>query len=270
VQDVLDIKTYLDAIPAVKQVNHRQEMHWPFNYRVLQLGWRLLFFTFQSGEFKPDSSRSTAWNRGAFIVEGPGHCALCHSQLNYFGVPEQKHYLAGGFIEDYYAPNITSQGLNRLTVKDVANIFLHNEKPSHAPLAGPMKDVEHNSLRYLSRADMIAIAHYLKSVNSEPPPVEVNIKENFSQTVGKKLYLSTCATCHRNQLMGAPGIDKHVWQVLLDQGRDKLFEVAIHGDGDMPPKGGCDACSNGTVKAAVNYMIFLAKKNKAAQARSSD
>jgi len=149
-QDVLDIKAYLDAIPAVHQPNHPQEMQWPFNYRLLQLGWRLLFFNFRTGEFQTDSNHSAAWNKGAFIVTGPGHCALCHTQLNYFGVPEKKYYLAGAFIEGYYAPNITSQGLNRLANDEVANIFLHNEMPTHAELGGPMKDVEHNSLRFLN------------------------------------------------------------------------------------------------------------------------
>lgn len=261
-QDVLDIKAYLDAIPAVKQANHAQEMQWPFNYRFLQWGWRLLFFDFSAGEFKPHSSHSEVWNRGAFIVEGPGHCALCHSRLNYFGVPQKKHYLAGAFIEDYYAPNITSQGLNRLAATEVADIFLHNEMPTHAELGGPMKDVEHNSLRFLSHDDMIAIANYLKSIKSEAPPIEVTIKKTFSQLDGKKLYQSSCAMCHNNHLMGAPSMNKHVWNVLRDQGRDKLYEVAIRGSGDMPAKGGCDACSNGRIKAAVNYMIFLADKNR--------
>jgi len=109
---------------------------------------------------------------------------------------------------------------------------------------------------------MVAIADYLKSVKSESPPIEIETNASFSLADGKKLYESSCAMCHRNQLMGAPGIDKHVWNILLDQGRKKLFEVAIRGSGDMPAKGGCDACSNGRVKAAVNYMIFLAQQNK--------
>ncbi len=264
VRDVLDIKAYLDAIPAVSQRNHPQEMKWPFNYRVLQLGWRLLFFNFSAGELKSEPDRSASWNRGAFIVEGPGHCALCHTRLNYFGVPEKSYYLAGAFVEDYYAPNITSQGLKLLNNRQVANIFLHDEMPTRAKLGGPMKEVEHNSLRFLRDNDMMAIADYLKSVKSKSPPVEVEINRSFSHVKGKKLYQSSCAMCHRNQLMGAPGIDKHVWNILLDQGRDKLYEVAIRGSGNMPAKGGCDACSNGRVKAAVDHMIFLAGKNRAA------
>jgi len=259
-QDVLDIKAYLDAIPAVRQQNHVQEMRWPFNYRILQAGWRVLYFDFNKGEFKPDASNSALRNRGKFIVEGPGHCALCHTKLNYFGVPEKGHYLAGTFVEDYYAPNITAQGLQHLANKEVANIFLNNEMPTHAELGGPMHGVEHNSLRYLQHDDILAIANYLKSVRSTSPAVEVNIGKKFSMEDGKKLYESSCAMCHANQLMGAPGTDKHVWDVLLDQGRNKLYEVAIRGSGDMPAKGGCDECGNGRVKAAVDYMIGLSEK----------
>ena len=254
-QDVLDIKAYLDVIPAVRQQNHKQEMRWPFNYRILQVGWRLLFFDFNKGEFKPDPGYSALRNRGAFIVEGPGHCALCHTKLNYFGVPEKEHYLAGAFVEGYYAPNITSQGLQHLANKDVADIFLKNETPAHAELSGPMRGVEHNSLRYLSPADMLAIADYLKSVRSQPPAVEVDLGQKFSLDDGRKLYESSCAMCHANQLMGAPGADKQVWDILLDQGRNKLYEIAIRGSGNMPAKGGCDECSSGRVKAAVDYMI---------------
>ena len=260
-QDVLDIKAYLDAVPPVRQKNHKQEMRWPFNYRVLQAGWRLLFFNFRKGEFKANPALSAARNRGAFIVKGPGHCALCHTTLNYFGVPEQNHYLAGAFVEGYYAPNITSQGLRHLANKDVANIFLHNEMPTHAELDGPMKGVEHNSLRYLNRNDMLAIASFLKSVKSQPPAVEVEMGRKFSLDDGKKLYESSCEMCHASQLMGAPGPDKHVWDVLLDQGREKLYEIAIRGNGNMPAKGGCDACSNGRVRAAVDYMIDQAGKS---------
>ncbi|MDQ6967295.1 MAG: c-type cytochrome [Mariprofundaceae bacterium] len=265
VQDVLDIKAYLDAIPAVRKQNHRQALKWPFNYRFLQFGWRLLFFDFNKGAYKVNASHSKAWNRGKFIVEGPGHCALCHTKLNYFGVPIKRYLLAGNFIEDYYAPNITSKGLKLLTDEDVANIFRHNEMPTHSKLGGPMRDVEHNSLRYLSKADTLGIGHYLKSIQSESPPIEVDINHAFTQADGRKLYQSNCEMCHGNHVMGAPSINQRVWDILQGQGLNKLYEVAIRGDGNMPAKGGCDICANGRVKAAVDYMIFLSKLKQPAK-----
>ena len=257
-QDVLDIKAYLDAVPAVHQENHAQEMKWPFNYRFLQLGWRLLYFTFEDDVFEPDASKSKAWNRGKFIVEGPGHCALCHTQLNYFGVPKKDYYLAGTFVEGYYAPNIAAQGLKKLSAYQVVDIFRNNEMPTHGELSGPMRGVEHNSLRFLTDEDLFAIATYLKTINSKTPPVELDMKQSFGVDEGEKLYQSSCAMCHDDGLMGAPTLEPEVWSVLLDQGRNKLYEVTIRGNGDMPAKGGCDECSNARLKAAVDYMIDTA------------
>lgn len=262
VQDVLDIKAYLDVVPAVHQKNHAQAMDWPFNYRFLQLGWRLLYFTFSDNEFQANPQQSDMWNRGKFIVEGAGHCALCHTQLNGFGVPKQAYYLAGAFVEDYYAPNIAAQGLRKLSDKQVADIFRHNEMPSHGELSGPMRGVEHNSLQFLTDRDLLAIATYLKTIDSEMPPTELDSHRPLGIKVGKKLYESSCAMCHDNGLMGAPTLTPEIWSVLLDQGRDKLYEVTIRGNGDMPAKGGCDECSDARVKAAVDYMIQQALHTK--------
>src|SRR3990167_594836 len=77
--DLLAMKAYLDLIPAVKQQNRDNEMMFPFNWRFLQLGWRILFFyPDRMGEFKPNAAKSSQWNRGAYLVEGLGHCAMCH------------------------------------------------------------------------------------------------------------------------------------------------------------------------------------------------
>ncbi len=84
-EDVLAIKAYLDRIPAQKHANTPPQMTWPFNYRWLQFGWRLLYFDFDNEAYKDDPQQSERWNRGAFIIEGPGHCTLCHTELNMLG-----------------------------------------------------------------------------------------------------------------------------------------------------------------------------------------
>lgn len=261
-EDVLAIKSYLDRIPAVKQVNTPPQMKWPFNYRWLQFGWRLLYFDFDKGEYAPDPEKSDRWNRGAFIVEGPGHCALCHTELNILGVPKKEYYLAGAFAQDYYAPNISKQGLQHLALTTVADIFMYDVKPSGGALLGPMSEVEHNSLRYLRHEDMLAVADYLKSVKSKSPPVE-NLQTPLSMNAGRKLYESNCAVCHNNGIAGAPQTKKQkVRQILRDQGRDHLYQIAIKGEGPMPPKGGCNICSDARVEAAVDYMIRIGSGDK--------
>ncbi|MGD2083397.1 MAG: c-type cytochrome [Chromatiales bacterium] len=262
-EDVLAIKAYLDRIPAVKSPDKPAQMRWPFNYRWLQVGWRLLYFYFDEGRYRPDPEKSERWNRGAFIVEGPGHCALCHTELNMLGVPKSRYYLAGAFVQDYYAPSINSHGLQYLPLNTVADIFLHDAKPTGGQLLGPMSDVEHNSLRYLREEDMRAIAEYLKSVKSESPPVE-GLQTPLQRDAGRRLYESSCAACHNTGIAGAPQVSrKKIRRILRDQGRDHLYQVAIKGEGPMPPKGGCNICSDARVEAAVDYMLGPGSGNNA-------
>lgn len=261
-EDVLAIKAYLDRVPAVKHVNRPAQMQWPINHRWLQIGWRLLYFYFDKGSYRNDPEKSASWNRGAFIVEGPGHCSLCHTELNMLGVPKKEYYLAGAFVEDYYAPNITAKGLQHLPPGAVASIFKRDIKPTGGQLLGPMSDVEHDSLRYLDTRDMLAIADYLKSVSSAAPPAE-GLQKPLNKRVGYKLYESNCRACHETGVVGAPEVDKQrVREILRDQGLNQLYRVAIEGDGPMPPRGGCDICSDARVEAAVDYMIRIGSGNK--------
>ena len=253
--DILAMRAYLMSIPPIKQKNTPEEMTWPFSIRFLQLGWRILFFMFSEGEFEPSTDKSKEWNRGAYLVDGPGHCTLCHTELNFLGSPKSDHYLAGSFIQGYYAPDITSRGLEGLTTANVAAVFSTDRELTGAELAGPMADVEHNSLRYLTVEDQFAIATYLKTVVSEPPERESIDDEDLAPDAGEKLFKSDCASCHDNPKDEAPQIsDRKAWKILENQGLDALYEVAIKGDGDMPPRGNCKTCSDARIKAAVDYI----------------
>jgi len=261
--EVLAIKAYLDSIPAVKKANHAQEMSWPFNYRMLQFGWRLLYFDLDEKSYAANKEKPADWNRGAFIVEGPGHCALCHTELNLLGVPKSDYYLAGTFVEGYYAPDISSRGLKNLNNQAVARIFSKDLSLQNTPLSGPMADVEHNSLQYLTSSDALAVAAYLKSVNSKSPPVEDISGETLSADAGRKLYVSNCKVCHSISAIGAPQInDASAWGNLLNQGKERLYEITIKGDGVMPARGGCSQCSDARLKAAVDYMLETATSHK--------
>lgn len=262
--DLLAMRAYLMSIPPIKHENTPEEMIWPFSIRFLQLGWRILFFEFSEGEFKPSTGKSKDWNRGAYLVDGPGHCAMCHTELNFLGSPKSDHYLAGSFIQGYYAPDITSRGLKGLSAANVAAVFSTAKKLTGAELAGPMADVEHNSLRYLTVEDQFAIATYLKTVVSEPPERESIDAEDLLPDAGEKLFKSDCASCHDSPGDEAPQItDRKAWKILENQGLEALYEVAIRGsgsgdegdgDGDMPARGNCKTCSDARIKAAVDYI----------------
>ncbi len=139
---------------------------------------------------------------------------------------------------------------------------MQDAKPTGGKLLGPMSDVEHNSLRHLRHSDMLAIADYLKSVESKSPPVE-GLQTALDSHAGQKLYESNCSICHDSGVIDAPKTaQRRVRQILQDQGIDQLYEIAIKGDGPMPPKGGCDICSNARIEAAVDYMLTLDTKMK--------
>ena len=82
--DVLAIKAYLFAVPKVNNVPPENQVPWPFNVRLAQYGWKLLFFYPYRGVLQEDPQQSAAWNRGRYLVEGPARCGLCHSPLNFF------------------------------------------------------------------------------------------------------------------------------------------------------------------------------------------
>ncbi len=98
------IFAYLRAVPPVHQPNRPNDLRFPFDNRQLILGWRRLFF--KEGEYQPDPSKSAEWNRGAYLVEGLGHCAMCHSPINALGGSSQSKAFEGGLIpmQNWYAP----------------------------------------------------------------------------------------------------------------------------------------------------------------------
>src|SRR5271170_2067708 len=102
------IFAYLKTIPPVRQANRPHDLEFPFNNRSLILGWRTLFF--KEGEYEPDPNQSTEWNRGAYLVEGLGHCGMCHTAINALGGSSESEAFQGGLIpmQNWYAPSLTS------------------------------------------------------------------------------------------------------------------------------------------------------------------
>lgn len=256
-QDLIDIKAYMDAVPAVNQRNRKNDVPWPFSWRLPQMGWKLLFFDFYKGQFKPDPSQSAVWNRGAYLVEGLGHCAMCHTPINFLGGPKRKYaYRGGAVIDGYYVPDITGDNLKDASIQDIVNVFKKNEMiGSHAQVRGPMADVNRNSLRYLSDEDLAAMATYLKTVKS-PPLKAATAGGKIDSGTGKEIYASHCAACHDTGASGAPKLgDSTAWAARIAQGNEMLYQNAIKGILGMPAKGTCMTCSDDEIKAAVDYMV---------------
>lgn len=258
-EDAKALYAYFMSIPPAKLKN--KELPFPFNVpgaRFSLWGWNLLFFYPEDNPISYDSTQSPAWNRGKYIVDSLGHCSMCHTPLNVFGAPKNRYYLTGAFVDGYWAPNITKYGLESATHNEVADVFLRGEMINKAgPIAGPMAEVVHNSLKHLTEEDRLAIATYLKTVVSEEPLGVAGSSNQPTLKRGKQVYVNSCIICHQNGEMSAPVLgDPSNWYLRLQHsGLTGLYRHAINGYNSMPVKGACVTCSDNDVIAAVDYIL---------------
>jgi mono/diheme cytochrome c family protein len=190
------------SVPPVQQRNRPHELRFPFNKRDLLIGWRTLYF--KEGEFRPDPQQSAEWNRGAYLVEGLGHCAMCHTAINALGGSSESRQFEGGMIpnQNWYAPSLTSNreaGLGEWEIQEIADLLQVGVSRRGATY-GPMAEVVYNSLQYMTDADARAMAVYLKSLpprESEPPPTsQERLVDPAVMELGRGIYERQCAMCH--------------------------------------------------------------------------
>ena len=180
--DVRDLFAYLKTLPPVSGRARRHDLAFPFNFRRLVGLWKLLFF--HGGPFTPDPGRSVQWNRGAYLVNGPGHCAECHSPRNFLGAVVESERYAGGPAADGkgWVPNITPVGLQHWgennaawSEKDIASYLGDGMNPAGDYAGGAMAEVIRNTA-LLDAADRAAVTAYIASLpprqGPKPPPKE--------------------------------------------------------------------------------------------------
>jgi mono/diheme cytochrome c family protein len=114
VPDLLKIRAYLASVPAVNNQVVSNQLPFPFDMRVLMRGWNLLFFP-DDGDYEPDASQSAQWNRGAYLVQGLGHCAACHTSKNFLGGDHTGRELQGAVLENANAPSLVNDPGNGLS-----------------------------------------------------------------------------------------------------------------------------------------------------------
>jgi mono/diheme cytochrome c family protein len=165
--DLRDLFAYLQTLPAVQGRARGHDLPFPFNIRRMVGGWKLLFL---DGEpFRPDPAQSAAWNRGAYLVNGPAHCAECHSPRNMLGGVIAGQRFAGGPNPEGEGsvPNITQERLNDWSEEDIAELLAIGLTPEGDTVGAQMALVVRN-MSQLSEQDRAAIATYIKSL----PPIE--------------------------------------------------------------------------------------------------
>ncbi len=202
------IFAYLRSVPPVRLATREHDLRFPYNNRSLLIGWRTLYFN--EGEYQPDRSKSVEWNRGAYLVQGLGHCAMCHTPINALGGSSQEEAFRGGLIpmQNWYAPSLTSNkeaGLGNWHIQDIMDL-LQTGVSNRGTVYGPMAEVTYNSLQYMTDEDIRAMAVYLKALPEDQPvavdntPLRADVGQLFSD--GRRIYDAKCATCHGAQGKG--------------------------------------------------------------------
>ena len=196
---------YLATIQPVKREKPENDLPFPLSWRTAISGWNMMYF--QKGEFEPDPDQSDEWNRGAYLVEGPGHCAGCHTEKNIAGADKASAHLQGGLLENWSAPSIRGGrhgGLEHWSTEEIV-AFLKTGRNDRTAAFSTMSEVIELSTQHLAEADLRAMATYLKSLDSEARPVADSPSASV-RAAGAAIYADSCNACHVSDGSGVPGM----------------------------------------------------------------
>ncbi|MGH8233765.1 MAG: c-type cytochrome [Rhodanobacteraceae bacterium] len=246
--DVRDIKAYLDTLAPVRQVNRQDQLSWPMTDRGVMGVWNKLYFN--EGTFKPNPKKSAQWNRGAYLVEGLGHCGACHTAKNLAGAPKGKPLRGGLTIQTStanlfgfwraghvgsFAPSLAGglrDGLGGWTNAEIVEYLKTGSNDKSSPVDA-MEEVVHNSTQHLTEADLDAIATYLKDMPTPKSESTSNMVDRNTMARGEDVYVDDCTGCHMDHGQGEP----HVFPPLKGSSAvqaaspDTMVRVVLHGAG---------------------------------------
>lgn len=229
--DVAALRSYFSTIEPIHNPVVSNQLPFPFNIRLSMLVWNAVNFT--PGRFQPDPTKSQQWNRGAYIVQGPGHCVTCHTPKNILGGDKSDATLTGATLQGWFAPNLTMDertGIGRWSAQDLVQ-YLKTGANAWTLASGPMAEAVSHSTSQMSDGDLESIAVYLKdqgrpaTVAAEPAP-----NQNMLRT-GEAIYKDNCAACHRDNGAGDSGLFPRLAGSALVQAPDPttLIRVVLQG-----------------------------------------
>jgi mono/diheme cytochrome c family protein len=199
---------YLKSLPAVSRPNQAHTLDFPYSSQVALAVWRALFF--KPGTYMATPDKPPEWNRGAYLVQGLGHCAECHAERNALGATRAPLQVGGGVVplQRWYAPSLAAVHEAGVGQGDAAQTMalLKTGVADGRSAMGPMAEVVYRSTQYLNDADLRAMVFYLKDLVPPAPAVSAASVEPSAQfSDGEKIYSRHCAHCHGEQGEGAPG-----------------------------------------------------------------
>jgi mono/diheme cytochrome c family protein len=225
--DVLAIRAYLNTAEPVRLAVKANTLPFPFNIREAMLAWDALYFT--QGEFQPDGSKSAAWNRGAYLAQGPGHCTTCHTPKSFLGGDKTAHNLRGFNLQGWFAPDITgdtNEGLGQWSEADISE-YLKTGHNRMTAATGPMAEEVTNATSQYDDDDLKAIAVYLKSLpqrQDKPAPAQADIP---MMTAGAAIYRDQCSACHGIDGRGVPMLFPSLAQSSLAHASDPTSAIRL-------------------------------------------
>ena len=196
-EDADALFAFLRSLPAVAQANRPHALRFPYDTQLALAVWRTLYF--RPGRFEAQAAQPAEWNRGAYLVQGLGHCSACHASRNALGATHDPGALAGGLIplQNWVAPGLAGEPAQAVAA------LLQRGVSDSAALLGPMAEVVLHSTQHLKQSDLAAMALFLQSLpqadaprSRADPPTPAQLKR------GADLYETRCASCHGDQGQG--------------------------------------------------------------------
>jgi mono/diheme cytochrome c family protein len=251
-EDNQAIWAYLQTVQPVDREIQTNQLPFPFNVRTSLIGWNWL--NFEQGEFKPDPAKSAQWNRGAYIVQGLGHCGTCHTPKGITGGDKNDQFLAGGNLQGWVAPSLTADahsGIGGWSEQDIVD-YLKTGANRFDVASGPMaEEVEHSSQHWTDE-DLMAVAVYLKDgqAGSKPQPLAA---DDPSMVAGKGIYADRCSACHTSKGEGVPTLFPRLAGAPLVNGADasSLIRVVLTGN----RAGSTDAAPTGPAMPSFGWNL---------------
>ncbi len=160
-QDLIDLKAYLDSVPAIKNAVPEHDLQFPFSLRFLMIGWKMMFF--DKGEYQDNPNQNEVWNRGAYIVQGASHCGECHTPRNQFGGLDQDRMFEGN-PKGPDKEKIPHMIPKKWEANDFFNVLRMGMKPDGDFVGGSMGHVIAKTTSKLTKEDLSMVAIYLKSL----------------------------------------------------------------------------------------------------------
>ncbi|WPB55624.1 molybdopterin cofactor-binding domain-containing protein [Xylophilus sp. GOD-11R] len=274
-EDLTAIYAYLMSRPAVRSEVPAAELRFPYGLRPLMAGWNALFH--DATPYRADPERSAQWNRGAYLVDGLGHCGGCHTPRNALGAERSgRAYLGGAVVDGWEAPALTALSSKAPVAWSAEALFQYlrtGHSAEHGTAGGPMGPVV-RELSALPDGDIRAMAAYLASfqpaaASAVEPSVEARRVVALAAAsaplpgAGQRMFESACGACHHDgagpRLLGA-NVPLALNSNLHSDSPDNLLRTILEGVREVPSAsvgfmpGFQDVLSDRQIVELVGYM----------------